>query len=309
MGQRRGLALVTRRVPWWLKLGLKAALGAARVPYRCSHRLRIGRHGPMTDTSYALAVARHHLRAVEAPASGFTALELGPGDSLLGAYFAAAAGATEAWLVDTAAFASYSPSQVEGAANLLRSEGMPVPELLAPPTIESFLEEVHGHYLTDGLTSLRSIPDDSVDIVWSHAVLEHVRRHELAEVVGELVRVLRPGGRMSHVVDFEDHLSAGFNNLRFASRTWERPLIWNSGCYTNRFSLSELLAGMEHAGLDVQVTDIKRRPVPDGLRRTLAPEFRCRSDEDLSAAAADLLATVRPAAPHPGDIAQRRVET
>jgi SAM-dependent methyltransferase len=44
------------------------------------------------------------------------------------------------------------------------------------------------------MTSLRPIPDASVDLVYGGQSIEHVTRGEAAEVYREVIRVLKPGG-------------------------------------------------------------------------------------------------------------------
>lgn len=53
-----------------------------------------------------------------------------------------------------------------------------------------------------------ALPDDSVDVVWTRAVLEHVQPLETS--LRELARVLRPGGLAYHVID---------------------PFFWLKGCH------------------------------------------------------------------------------
>jgi Methyltransferase domain/Domain of unknown function (DUF4214) len=49
-------------------------------------------------------------------------------------------------------------------------------------------------YLYQSMTSLRPIPDSSVDLVYSGQSIEHVTRSEAATTYAEVRRVLRPGG-------------------------------------------------------------------------------------------------------------------
>jgi SAM-dependent methyltransferase len=53
-----------------------------------------------------------------------------------------------------------------------------------------------------------SIPlaEDSVDLIVSRSVLEHVRRDDVEPLLADLRRVLRPGGAMVHVIDMRDHM-------------------------------------------------------------------------------------------------------
>ena len=50
------------------------------------------------------------------------------------------------------------------------------------------------------------LPDASVDLVFSKSVLEHVPLDGVPALLGELARVVRPGGAMVHVIDLRDHM-------------------------------------------------------------------------------------------------------
>jgi SAM-dependent methyltransferase len=151
-------------------------------------------------------------------------------------------------------------------------------------------------YLTQGLEALRTVPDQSIDFGWSHAVLEHVRRDELDATFREFNRVLRPGGRMSHRIDLEDHLAGSINSLRFPRRLWESRLIRNSGFYTNRLRAPEIIASADRAGFHV-TSSADRWAAPPLPRRRLSPEFRRMADDTLSIRALDLVGT--PKTRHP----------
>jgi predicted SAM-dependent methyltransferase len=62
----------------------------------------------------------------------------------------------------------------------------------------------HVHFVRDDITELSMFADRSVDLVYVCHVLEHVRRKEILQVLGEFRRVLKPGGvlRIS-VPDFD----------------------------------------------------------------------------------------------------------
>ena len=78
--------------------------------------------------------------------------------------------------------------------------------------IEGILKYMGSSYYTDGLASLKSLKKNSFDLIYSQAVLEYVRLHEFKDTMIECYKLLKPSGRMSHVVDFKDHLG-GLNNM------------------------------------------------------------------------------------------------
>ena len=46
------------------------------------------------------------------------------------------------------------------------------------------LSRCHAEYLTSGVESLRALPAESVDFIWSRHVLEHVRKNEMDDRLG-----------------------------------------------------------------------------------------------------------------------------
>lgn len=82
------------------------------------------------------------------------------------------------------------------------------------------------------------LPDQSVNLVFSNLVLEHVPEDEIDRLLGEAYRILKPGGYMLHSIDLSDHFShsdcsiTGFNFLRFSAEEFAK---YNSVfCFQNR---------------------------------------------------------------------------
>jgi SAM-dependent methyltransferase len=277
-------------IPWQAKLAAKMVLSRLPVGYGTWRRLSIFRHGAMDDPAYALAVFERHFSQSSLDGSrGFVALELGPGDSVGSALIAKAFGASHSYLVDVGRFAREDMGPYRALADLLRQRGRDVPDIGAMDTVPEVLTASESEYLTDGLNSLRAIPDGSVDFAWSHAVLEHVDRDLFGETMRELHRVLRRDGVSSHRVDLEDHLAGSLNNLRFSRRRWESPLFKNSGFYTNRLRSSEILRSSEEAGFSAEVRGVDRWDSVPVQRKSLALEFRVMADDELRIRGLDLV--------------------
>ena len=244
----------------------------------------------MDDPTYALPVFQRHFRNSSLDGTrGFVALELGPGDSVGSALIAKAYGARHCYLVDIGRFAREDITPYLAIADLLRQEGRDVPLIESMDTLADVLAACSGEYLTDGLASLRTIPDASVDFAWSHAVLEHVDLEDFDETMRELRRVMKPDGVSSHRVDLEDHLAGSLNNLRFSEARWESPLFKNSGFYTNRLRCSDIVHSCDEAGFSVDLRRVDRwdrLPVP---RARLALPYRKLSDHELLIQGIDLV--------------------
>jgi SAM-dependent methyltransferase len=244
----------------------------------------------MDNARYAVEVLDYHARraGLDGQLSGKVVLELGPGDSIATAVVAAAHGA-RAVLVDSGSFARTDHVLYQTLAGELRARGLEPPDLQGCETIERMLARCNSVYLSAGLTSLRALESASVDFIFSHAVLEHVRRAEFLETFRQCRRILKPGGVASHRIDLADHLGGALNNRRFSEKTWESPLFVNSGFYTNRLSVNEMLALFRESGFTVEIGNVDRWPALPTPRRRLAREFLHITDEELCVSGFDAL--------------------
>jgi SAM-dependent methyltransferase len=269
-------------VPWWGKIAMKLILARVPISYRQFARLGVFRHGFMDSADYALGVFRDHTR--HAPMTPWVGLEFGPGDSVFSAVLAKRSGCQNLWLVDAGDFADKHPSLYRAMAEQLeRTQSMEgLVSLCAADDFTTLLAGCGTSYLTQGVASLASIDSESVDLVWSHAVLEHVRVADFERLCEEMYRILRPGGVASHVVDFKDHLGGQLNHLRIPERLWEQDwFAQQSGFYTNRIRFSAMLHCFAQAGFTVEVLYERRwEQAPIG-RHELAPEFQSIDPQDL----------------------------
>ncbi len=272
-------------VPWWAKIAAKLVLSRLPLGYQSWARANLFRHGTMDRPDRALATFAWMHGIATARASlpeGFTVLELGPGDSLLGSVAAWGFGAGCILACDVGAFATTTLEGLTRLDALLREKGLRPLPLDRPATVEEVLARMNVRYLTRGLGDLRALPAASVDFIWSSAVLEHVRLAEMAATLGALARLLKPDGVMVHGVDFSDHLGGALNHLRFSPRLWEAEWFApRSGFYTNRIAFTELLALFSAAGLKTEEIHRTTWPSLPTPRHALNATFRQRSDEDL----------------------------
>ena len=129
------------------------------------------------------------------------------------------------------------------------------------------------------------------DMVLSHVVLQDI--DDLGPVFAAMRRWLRPGGIMSHQIDF-----AGADKSRAWNDHWSYPdVAWRlvrgrRPYYVNRQPLSAYLAKCREHGFDV--ADVRRLRDTSGLpRERLAPSFRRLDDDDLTTSAAYVVAVRR----------------
>ncbi|HXV28118.1 MAG TPA: methyltransferase domain-containing protein, partial [bacterium] len=120
---------------------------------------------------------------------------------------------------------------------------------------------------------------ESVDMVFSQAVLEHVE--DLEHVYRSLYYWLKPGGFMSHQIDFKCHGTArqwnghwGYSDALWGLMKGKRPYL------INREPLSAHLRLVRKIGFKmVSCTKFEGR---EGIsRQKLSPKFESLTDEDL----------------------------
>lgn len=117
------------------------------------------------------------------------------------------------------------------------------------------------------------------DLVMSHTVLQYLP--DLRTYFTNCARLLKPGGWMSHQVDFSSMgMTRVWNgHLAYDDIFW-RLLTRNQRWFPTRKLLSEYLREIETSGL--QLVHIERHCTAGGLTRDqLATAFRCASDEDI----------------------------
>jgi SAM-dependent methyltransferase len=285
------LAPLKTRIPWWAKIGAKLVLSRVPITYKYWRRIGMFQLGPMKQPAYAYSVFMQHFDRVKFPRqqNGFAVLELGPGDCLSSAIIAHAFGASACYLVDTNAFAESDLAPYRAMAAFLQEHDLNPVKIEGVSSLNELLRRCHAIYGTSGLLSLRGIPDESLDLIWSQSVLEHIKEGEFQDVVREWRRIIRPNGVCSHHIDLKDHLGGALNNLRFSKDLWESEFMANSGFYTNRIRYTEMLTIFEQSGFDVEVVNAdrwERLPTP---RAKFAEVFREISTDELLVSGFDVI--------------------
>ena len=151
------------------------------------------------------------------------------------------------------------------------------------------------------------IGDRSIDLAHSGGTLEHLRPEELRAFLAECLRVLRPGGVASHILDHRDHLHHADRSLPFLAHlalpeALYRPLRGHALGHHARLSPTEVAAVFESLGFERialrrlaypgrrYVDDEVARLAEPGLPRwLLAPRFRDLGALDLRTAACHYL--------------------
>jgi SAM-dependent methyltransferase len=280
------------RIPWFLKIPAKVALSRLPVRDKQWQKLNIFRAGTMDSPESAFGIFKRHLEETGLTTlKECTVLELGPGNGLLTALYARSFGAKRTWLIDAGPLASNDVRLFVEAERVLSTLNLTVPHVGRAPSMEIALGQLNTTYLTEGLASLQTVPDETIDFMFSNAVLEHVRRSEFAKTVREMRRVLKPNGVASHQIDFRDHLQNGLNNLRFHERIWESEFMASSGFYTNRLNWPAMERLFREAGFYVELRSFDTWP--KGLptrQRSMALPFKNMPPDELMVMGAHAIA-------------------
>lgn len=279
------------KIPWQVKIIVKIILSRLPFNYVFWQSLGLFRHGQMDNTEYALNIFNSHIEksGLTNDLKGKTILELGPGDSIATAIIAAAYGA-KAILIDAGYYLSKDVSQYIELQKILIEQGRTLPpELSSSKNVKDILNYCNAQYFTNGLESFREINDNSVDLVFSQAVLEHISRDDFLSTMLECKRILKQNAISSHQIDLRDHLGGALNNLRFSEKVWESNFFSKSGFYTNRIQYSQMLSLFKEAGFTNESNIIKqwnKLPTP---RNRMSVEFKNIQDDELRVAVFDVL--------------------
>lgn len=269
-------------LPWWLKILVKIVLASLPAKYKLWASLGIFRHGKMDTLDYPINVFEFHFQRIGQleNLNGKTILELGPGDSIATAIIAKAVGAN-CILVDVDDYATYEIDFYRKFAHHLHLKGYPKLDLSGVNNIYELLVYCDAKYYTNGLDGLREVLDQSVDYIFSHTVLQHVRKHEFFDCMVQLNRLLKFNGICSHRVDLSDCIDDGLNNLRFSNATWESYIFVNSGFYTNRIRYCEYIIDMERIGLiikNIETREWSKLPISNYF---MSEDFKNHSKDEL----------------------------
>jgi SAM-dependent methyltransferase len=161
---------------------------------------------------------------------------------------------------------------------------------LGPPDVTSTAELAPRfgiRYLAPCDARETGLPAESVDFISSTDVCEHIPEPDLAAILRECARLLRPGGLISFRVDLTDHYSyfdkslSRYHFLRYSDRTWgwvNSPLQ-----FQNRLRVTDYRRLVEAAGFDVVTwTPSLPKTALDDLRGlALDPHFRAYPPEEL----------------------------
>ena len=210
-------------------------------------------------------------------------MEVGPGDSLFSMIYSRKYTSNKFYFIDTNNFANKDTELYSRLIKKLINECfLDDFKIKKNFSFQDLLDFCKTSYMTRGLQDLKSIKSNSIDYIFSHSVLEHVRLFELEETINQMYRILKKGGLVSHNINYKDHLDEGLNNLRFPTSLWESNLFANSGFYTNRVPAVKMHSLFRKKGMNMLKENYGSWGKLPIKRSKISKDFNQFSDEDLS---------------------------
>jgi SAM-dependent methyltransferase len=262
-----------------------------------------------------------------------TIAELGPGDSIGVGLMALLTGSQEYYALDTVKHTSLEHNILlidEIADNLLKRVDIPSEEEFPKvhPILKSYdfpskiiteermadnldekrirhLKNILAHYEADNDSSSPRIQyfcpwhestvlnKESVDMIYSQAVLEHV--DDLGNAYEAMHLWLKPGGVMSHQIDFKSHGSSESWNGHWAYSDYEWKLVRGNRAYLiNREPLSTHIDFLDKTGFEILcIIPVKTYPsekYTESIHRNqLAKRFQKLPEADFTTCNAHIL--------------------
>jgi len=173
-------------------------------------------------------------------------------------------------------------------------------QLRRADTPEAALSSVGIRYCAPADASRTQLPAQSIDVLFSNSVLEHVPPDAIAQMFVEARRVLKNTGVSIHSVNCGDHYAyfdrsiTFINYLQYSERQWR---FWNNDMlYQNRLRPSDFLELARAAEFDIVLSRStpKEKLLAALPSMRIAADFKSYAPEQLCATSVDFAA--RPAA-------------
>jgi hypothetical protein len=152
--------------------------------------------------------------------------------------------------------------------------------LRASNTAGDLLRRARIDYRAPANAARTGINDESVDVVFSNNVLEHVAGRNIVDIMNESRRILRRGGLAIHCVNPGDHYAyfdptiTRINYLAYSDRQWS---FWNNRLlYQNRLRPMDFIRMARLAGFDI----VLQKNQPNAELLSTLPLMKIASDFD-----------------------------
>jgi SAM-dependent methyltransferase len=152
---------------------------------------------------------------------------------------------------------------------------------------KELLELCHVFYHAPHNPSSTGLDDQSVDLIFSNTVMQHVKPLDISRILNESHRILKPGGLMIHLIDMSDNFShadpsiTSINFLQFSEEYFQR--FNSSFLFQNRWRASRWHEVIRAHGFEI----VSWQPQIDGRALEALPtiqldiEFSALSPTDI----------------------------
>ena len=163
------------------------------------------------------------------------------------------------------------------------------------PDVGALLAEARIEYFAPADAAVTKLPAQSIDIVYSNSVLEHVPSEDIGRIMRENCRVLRAGGLALHSANCGDHYAytdkriTAINYLQYPEKRWN---LWqNALLYQNRLRPQDFAEIAESSGFLIERYRFSPKATLLETLRSLsvAPEFERYPPEQLCSTSVDLV--------------------
>ena len=176
-------------------------------------------------------------------------------------------------------------------------------------TIEDMFANANIEYYAPGDVTSTGLPDNSIDLFYSYAVLDYVPLDALHAMCREARRLLKPSGRFYAFIGCSDDYSSfdrklhNLDYLQYSDAQWVH-LASNAFYFANRMREQEFIELFQQHGATVENIEHALRPEDvahvttlkvDNRFRRFTPRTKCgRTDRDHSF----VLGSIDPPLPH-----------
>jgi SAM-dependent methyltransferase len=167
--------------------------------------------------------------------------------------------------------------------------------------MDTLLNSMNIEYIAPGDASHTNLSDDSIDLFFSHAVLEHVPERVVLNITREAFRTLKPSGLFYNLIGLHDHYVSfdkrisKVNFLRYPESIW-RLLAKNKITYLNRLRNSQFIETIRNCGFNIVYINA---PVDEPSLKVLKKmkinkKFKRFKLEDLAVIRSEIIAHKKP---------------
>jgi len=258
---------------WQIKAYTQLVLAHLPGGERINHLLQRANRRHTSDWYRGRIIGLTSMMAKYLDVDGKTVVEIGTGWDAINALMLYWLGAAKVYTYDHVPHARYElistlvgqmsslaehvASTTSLPAALLRERAE---RLAAARDLPALFAAANIAYVAPGDGARTGLPDRSVDIVYSYAVLEHVPEPVIDGITEEAKRILKPGGIAFHEIGLQDHYAdfdtsiSTVNFLRYPEWWWSF-LVRNNIQYINRLRAKEHIERFGRHGARVTVLE------------------------------------------------------